>query len=184
MANHFNNTSDEIWWLRQEFNFLSLPWGGYQPQHGPFAPYKTLEHFLLAERTIPEQQQRAANMTSHRDIRRHYHKGIYKERPDWQYIRDMILWNALLYKYTKEDSPADLKVAFINTYPKYKRIIDCNTSCINTHWGYCVCNRCKGKGENIHGIFLIYLRNQIITGGSLAYPGHLVPAIDTKAASK
>lgn len=163
-ATKYKNTDDAIWWLRHDYYFLSRGYKHYQVLHGEYAPYLTLEHYILICSVHEEDRRRAANHQLHRDIRHLIASGQVRIRGDWPTIRDNLMWEALCFKFGQEYGKKDnnvLRIQLLNTDRKH--IIDTNTGCEN-YWGTCVCPNCNNPGKNVYGAMLMQIRQLVSEG--------------------
>jgi len=124
-----------------------------------------MEHALLIEMASPETRDEACKPHLTTDIRRFYTNGRCVVRPDWEQVRDAVLWELLLEKYgvtpgTDNKERAESRMLLIDTHPAY--LEDGNVSCDNW-FGCCRCPNCKRElGINMHGRFLQKLRALLI----------------------
>lgn len=80
-------------------------------------------------------------------------------RPDWEQVKDKIMYEVLVAKFTQNKDLAEKLLATGNS-----TLIEGNTWHDN-YWGDCVCNECKNiYGKNQLGITLMKIREQLKSG--------------------
>lgn len=116
--------------------------------------YPTVEHYFQAHKTmdLEDRQKIAAAHTP--GMAKRAGRAI-DLRPDWEKVKDQIMWDALLLKF---QDPV-LKQKLINT--KNAQLIEGNNWHDN-YWGDCTCEKCANKvGYNHLGGLLMTVRKQV-----------------------
>lgn len=78
-------------------------------------------------------------------------------RPDWDEIRDQVMYDIVKDKFTRN---RDLAQALLATGDAY---LEEGTYWHDRYWGVCTCNRCRGQGLNKLGQILMRVRNELRT---------------------
>ena len=113
--------------------------------------YPTVEHAFQAAKTHDE--------TLRAEIRGAYSPGKAKRlgrhvplRPDWEAVKESVMWKLLAQKFTPETSFAR-ELEATGGEP-----ITEGTTWHDKYWGICTCERCGGQGRNVLGRMLMEIR--------------------------
>lgn len=120
--------------------------------------YKHTEGAFQAQKSLNEQERKIiANMVNPGEAKRAAgRRGFVKLRPDWEEIKDQIMDEVLIAKFTQNP---DLKDKLLSTGDAI--LIEGNTWHDN-YWGNCTCDRCKHiTGRNQLGLTLMAIREEL-----------------------
>jgi ribA/ribD-fused uncharacterized protein len=107
--------------------------------------WPTSEHFYQAMKSKSEKQQEEARFLPLNEIKK-WGRNV-KVREDWEEVKDSIMLEALVYKFTQNE---DIKLKLIDTGTMY---LEETNWWRDTHWGvYC------NEGKNMLGKLLMALR--------------------------
>ena len=116
--------------------------------------YPTVEHFYVAMKTTDVQERRRiAALPRAADAKRAGRR--LKLRPDWDELKDKVMWYALRQKFAPGTSHAQRLLATGD-----EEIVEWNTW-HDRYWGRCTCARCGGAGRNRLGEMLMKLREEL-----------------------
>ena len=77
-------------------------------------------------------------------------------RPDWEYVKDRIMYEICLSKFT---SNYDCRKTLLQTGNRI--IIENTTGWHDVYWGKCYCKECNGHGLNKLGLILMRVRDMV-----------------------
>ncbi len=120
--------------------------------------YKTAEHaFQAAKATTLEDMMYVAEAHTPGEAKRRG-RSI-KIRPDWEVIKDDVMYTILKSKFTDDQEMWERMIA---TVPEYDGFCEDNWWHDN-YWGDCQCERCKDIfGQNKLGKLLMQVREEIV----------------------
>ena len=131
--------------FRGKYSFLS----NFHPSRIQYAGYEypTAEHAYQASKTgYPDQEEKIRNAETPAQAKHLGQKVTL--RPKWDYIKDNVMYNILLSKFSQNEY---LKDKILSTGDEI--LIEGNT------WGDKYWGVCNGEGYNVLGILLMRVRN-------------------------
>ena len=117
------------------------------------ADYPSVEHAYQASKTSnPWIRKNIMSIKEPRDVK--IYSRSYESRPDWEEFKPKIMFDLLTQKFSKDP----LRQMLSETGDEI--LIEGNTW-HDRYWGKCYCDNCGGNGENLLGILLMRVRDEI-----------------------
>ena len=137
-----------------EYRFLSNFWPAPIEIWGKSFP--TTEHAYQTSKTVDELEKNYILWKNGKPttpgLAKRRGNEIVNKRPDWVAVRDAIMLELQMAKFTQHPDLLALLKATGTT-----QLIEGNTWCDN-HWGTCTCPKCGNKGRNALGLLLMHVR--------------------------
>lgn len=126
--------------------------------------YNHTEGAFQAQKTLVENERKyVSSLTPGRAKRACSKRGLdgfkIKLRPDWEVVKDQIMYEVLVAKFTQNKDLAEKLIA------TGERVLIEGNTWHDNYWGDCTCNDCKNiYGKNQLGITLMKIREQLKSG--------------------
>ena len=137
--------------FKRDYYFLSDFHPSYVMYEGDI--YPTVEHAYQAAK-IAERKSRQFFTTLPTPDLAKYHGRRVELRPDWEQIKDKVMYDILRDKFSRDPNKANL-LATGN-----RPLIEGNNWHDN-YWGICNCEACGGQGKNRLGKLLMQVREEL-----------------------
>lgn len=127
----------------------------YAPMQVGADLYPTVEHFFQACKTLDAAKREQIRHATTPNMAKSLGRSVIL-RPDWEEVKNQIMWNGLAIKFTTHD---ELRQKLCATYPN--DLLEGN-SWHDNFWGICFCARCPWQGRNRLGKLLVAVREELL----------------------